>query len=113
MDFQHLWIEQCEAAREIKERYGTQNALDYLVEEKLLNFIEASETDPGLAEQLPLFVSEVASIFSKGELQQYFRSKKKFRHASRQLVSYMRQWLLALKASNVLLLRPGRTRDLI
>ena len=37
-----LWMEQCEAAGAIKERYGLKAAFDYLVGEKLLNFTEAA-----------------------------------------------------------------------
>ncbi len=31
---QNIWVEQCEAARTIKARYGLAAALDYLVGEK-------------------------------------------------------------------------------
>jgi hypothetical protein len=33
-----IWVEQCEAAQGIKQRYGLKAAFDYLVAEKLLNF---------------------------------------------------------------------------
>jgi hypothetical protein len=36
MDFHKIWQEQCEATRTIRERFGVENALDYLVGEKLL-----------------------------------------------------------------------------
>ena len=38
MDFHKIWEEQCEATRTIRERFGIENALDYLIGEKLLNF---------------------------------------------------------------------------
>ena len=41
-----IWIEQCEAAEEIEGEFGTQQALDYLVGEKFLNFLEAAEPTP-------------------------------------------------------------------
>ncbi len=44
MDFHKIWIEQCEAARGIEDEFGTQKALDYLIGEKFLNFLEAAET---------------------------------------------------------------------
>jgi hypothetical protein len=36
--FHEIWIEQCDAAQEIKLRYGLKAAFDYVVAEKLLNF---------------------------------------------------------------------------
>ena len=38
-----IWIEQCEATRQIEAEFGTQNALDYLIGEKFLNFLQAAE----------------------------------------------------------------------
>ena len=38
MDFHKIWQEQCEATRTIRERFGVENALDYLIGEKLLIF---------------------------------------------------------------------------
>ena len=42
--FHEIWIEQCEAAEEIKLRYGLKAAFDYLVAEKLFNFADAAKT---------------------------------------------------------------------
>jgi hypothetical protein len=41
-EFHTIWIEQCEAARGIEDDFGTQQALDYLVGEKFLNYLEAA-----------------------------------------------------------------------
>lgn len=43
MEPHKIWIEQCEAAEGIEQDFGTQQALDYLVGEKFLNFLEAAE----------------------------------------------------------------------
>jgi hypothetical protein len=40
--FHEVWVEQCEAAKEIKRRYGLRAAFDYLIAEKLLNFADAA-----------------------------------------------------------------------
>ena len=40
-EFSDIWIEQCDAAREIRDGWGTRKALGYLVGEKLLNYIRA------------------------------------------------------------------------
>jgi hypothetical protein len=65
---QKIWIEQCKATRSIRERYGLQAAFDYLVAEKLLSFSEAATEHPTYAQELPRFVAEVRSLFSREEL---------------------------------------------
>jgi hypothetical protein len=37
-EFHKIWIEQCEAARDIREGFGVEKALGYLIGEKLLNY---------------------------------------------------------------------------
>ena len=63
-----LWMEQCEAAGAIKERYGLKAAFDYLVGEKLLNFTEAASEHRAFAQELPRFVSAVRQMFSAEEI---------------------------------------------
>ena len=63
-----IWKEQCESARVIKLRYGLQAAFDYVVAEKLLNFISAAADHPEFARELPRFVSEVRRMFTPAEI---------------------------------------------
>jgi hypothetical protein len=63
-----IWIEQCEAARTIRERFGLQAAFDYAVGEKLMNFASAASEHPAFARELPRFVSEVRRMFSADEI---------------------------------------------
>jgi hypothetical protein len=63
-----IWNKQCEAAQDIKLRYGLQAAFDYVVSEKLLNFISAAAEHPEFARELPHFVSEVRSMFTSDEI---------------------------------------------
>ncbi len=63
-----IWIEQCEAARTIRERYGLEAAFDYAVGEKLMNFASATHGRPAFARELPRFVSEVRRMFSADEI---------------------------------------------
>ncbi len=63
-----IWIEQCEAARTIRERFGLQAAFDYAVGEKLMNFASAASEHPAFAMELPRFVSEVRRMFSADEI---------------------------------------------
>jgi hypothetical protein len=63
-----IWIEQCEAARTIRERYGLEAAFDYAVGEKLMNFASAAHDHPAFARELPRFVSEVRRMYSADEI---------------------------------------------
>jgi hypothetical protein len=67
-----LWREQCEAAKSIRERYGAENALGYLVDEKLMNFAGAAEQRPEFAAELPAFVAEVRKLFTPQKLRDHF-----------------------------------------
>ena len=71
-EFSDIWIEQCEAARDIREAWGAKKALGYLIGEKLLNHIRAADSRPEWAEKLPLFVVEIKRIFPADELRRYF-----------------------------------------
>lgn len=63
-----IWIEQCEAAQTIRERYGLEAAFDYAVGEKLMNFASAAHDHPAFVSELPRFVSEVRRMFSAEEI---------------------------------------------
>lgn len=69
--FHKIWIEQCAAADDIRERFGLENALDYLIGEKLLSFLQASEQHPEFAAELPTFVAEIRRLFSSTEIHPY------------------------------------------
>ena len=63
-----IWIEQCEAAEQIEGEFGSQKALDYLVGEKFLNFLEAVETDADFRSEIPAFVEKIKTIFERWQL---------------------------------------------
>ena len=69
-EFHEIWIEQCEAARDIREAFGLPKALGYLLGEKLLNFLRAADEDPAFGE-LPRFVAEIKQIFDRAEIETY------------------------------------------
>ena len=71
IEFHRIWIDQCEAARDIKEAFGVDKALGYLIGEKFLNFLQASDQHPEFATELPRFVAEVTQIFEPGEIRAY------------------------------------------
>ena len=67
-EFHEIWIEQCAAARDIREAFGLQKALGYLIGEKLLNFLRASDEDPAFAgEPPPLRGGDHADLRSRGD----------------------------------------------
>lgn len=63
VEFHKIWIEQCAATEDIREQFGTKNALDYLIGEKLFTFVEAAEQDSEFAAKLPAFVAAVQRLF--------------------------------------------------
>jgi hypothetical protein len=71
-----IWIDQCEAARRIEDEFGTPNALDYLVGEKLLNFLEAAEIDTSFRAEIPSFVAEIRTIFERWQLAEYLETTR-------------------------------------
>ncbi len=70
-EYHKIWIEQCAATEDIRERFGTNNALDYLIGEKLFTFVMASEQDSEFAAQLPAFVAAIQRLFSAVEIRAY------------------------------------------
>ena len=70
--FHEIWIEQCNAAQKIKLRYGIKAAFDYVVAEKLLNFVDIASSDPEFARELPRFVARVRGLFTPQEIQSQF-----------------------------------------
>jgi len=76
-EFHKIWIEQCEGARGIKEEFGTAKAIGYLIGEKLVNFVGASDTHPEFAVELPNFVAEVKRIFEPHEIREYLESVRR------------------------------------
>ena len=66
-----IWIDQCEAAGDIRERFGLQKALGYLIGEKFLNFLRAADQDADFAGEVPSFVEEIKRVFDQAELRAY------------------------------------------
>ncbi len=72
-DFHTIWRDQCEAARDVKEAFGVEKAIGYLIGEKFLNSLRAADQDADFAAELPAFVEEVRAIFSPTEIRAYFK----------------------------------------
>ena len=65
------WIEQCEVAKGIENEFGTQKALEYLIGEKFINFLEAAENDADFRAEIPDFVAEIKTIFERWQVADY------------------------------------------
>ena len=74
--FEKIWIEQCEAARRIEDEFGTDKALDYLIGDKFLNFLEAAEENSAFLAEIPNFVAEIKTIFERWQLAQYLETAR-------------------------------------
>jgi hypothetical protein len=64
--FQDIWMDQCRATPDIRERHGVEAAFDYLVGEKLMTYAETAVSREEFARELPRFVAEVRAIFDAG-----------------------------------------------
>ena len=71
IQFHKIWIDQCAATEDIRESFGLEDALDYLIGEKLFTFLMASEQDAGFAAEVPAFVNEIRRIFTHEEIRTY------------------------------------------
>ena len=71
-----IWIEQCEATRTIEDEFGTDKALDYLIGEKFLNFLQAAEDHADFRAEIPAFVAEIKRIFERWQLAEYLEKAR-------------------------------------
>ena len=71
-EYSDIWIEQCDAARDIRDAWGTNRALGYLIGEKFLNYLRASDSSSDWREKIPLFTEEIKRIFTVEELKTVF-----------------------------------------
>ena len=71
MKLSEIWFEQCQATRDIEFEFGVPQALDYLIGEKFVQFVEAAGTDADFREELPAFITEIKTIFEPWQLAEY------------------------------------------
>lgn len=70
-EFHKIWVDQCDAARDIREAFGLEKALGYLIGEKFLNFLRVADQDPAFAGEVPEFIEEIRQIFDQTEIRAY------------------------------------------
>jgi hypothetical protein len=78
--FQKIWIDQCAATEGIRERFGLQGALNYLIGEKLFSFLHAAERDPLFAAEIPAFTGEIRRLFTAREIHDYLDHLERARY---------------------------------
>ena len=71
-----IWIDQCQAARGIEAEFGVPRALEYLIGEKFLNFLEASDEHADFRDELPAFVAEIKEMFEPWQLAEYLEKAR-------------------------------------
>ena len=70
-EFHKIWVAQCTATENIRDHFGLQDALSYLIGEKLFTFLWAAERDPLFAAEVPDFISEIRRLFTAEEIRDY------------------------------------------
>ena len=76
-EFHKIWIDQCEAVEGIEDDFGTQPAMDYLIGEKFLDFLEAAESEDEFRDEIPAFVARIKTMFEGWQLPAYLAPAKK------------------------------------
>jgi hypothetical protein len=79
LEFQKIWVDQCIATEGIRESFGLEDALNYLIGEKLFTFLMVSERDPLFAAEVPAFVEEIRRIFTGSEIRDYLNHLERTR----------------------------------
>lgn len=73
---QKIWIDQCDATANIENNFGTQPALDYLIGEKFLDFLEAAEHEDSFREEVPAIVARIKTTFERWQLAACLKTAK-------------------------------------
>jgi hypothetical protein len=66
-----MWTEQCDATTGIRAAFGTQQALNYLIGEKFLDFIEAAESSDDFRGEFLAFAARIKTLFQPQQLAAY------------------------------------------
>ena len=79
-EFHKIWIDQCAATEDIRDHFGLQSALDYLIGEKLFSFLRAAEQDPLFAAEVPDFIREIRRLFAAEVIRDYLDRLEKTKY---------------------------------
>ncbi len=67
-----VWITQSDAAEGIRGQFGLSDAIDYLLGEKFLNYLDAAASHPEFEAEVPAFTARVQKIFEPHEILAFF-----------------------------------------
>lgn len=82
-----IWIDQCDAARMIRRKFGLGKALEYLIGQKFLTFMASAESSAQIAIDLPQVIAEIRRVFTSVEIRDYLdRLQRKKYRIRRQLI---------------------------
>lgn len=84
IEFHKIWIDQCAATEGISEKFGLENALNYLIGEKLFSFLHAAERDPLFAAEVPAFIGKIQRLFTSQEIRDYLDHLERTRYLAPQ-----------------------------
>ena len=70
-EFHKILVAQCAATEDIRDHFGPQDALGYLIGEKRFTFLWAAERDPLFATEVPDFIREIRRLFTAEDIRDY------------------------------------------
>ena len=80
----------------LKMSSGPTRALDYLIGEKFLNFLQAAEDHAEWQAEIPAFVAEIKRIFERWQLAEYLEKARQTpairSQASTRMTTILRRW---------------------
>jgi hypothetical protein len=79
-EFHKIWIDQCAATEDIRDNFGPDTALDYLIGEKLFSFLGAAEQDPLFAAEVPDFIREIRRLFTADVIRDFLDRLEKTKY---------------------------------
>ncbi|MGA7500969.1 MAG: hypothetical protein WBX00_29920 [Isosphaeraceae bacterium] len=111
-----IWKEQCDAARQIEAEFGTEKALDYLIGEKFLSFLEAAENDAEFRAEVPALVAEIKTIFEPWKFAEHLETARQsepfdpsdYEDEDVETAEWERQSEISRSASDLLLVERAR-----
>jgi hypothetical protein len=84
IEFHKIWIDQSAATEGIRERFGLDDALNYLIGERLFSFLHAAERDHLFAAEVPAFIDEIRRLFTAQEIHDYLDHLERTRYLAPQ-----------------------------
>jgi hypothetical protein len=78
-----IWKKQCDAARAMKDAFGPETALAYVIGQKFFDFLRRADRQQlVLLKDLPAFSAEIRTIFRPWEIRAYLDQLGRFRRAA-------------------------------